>query len=180
MKKFLLILVILFVSGVIAADICISGLQEENIWINMSDFQTYAYSKVTFKDVIWNMLYARGKIMLCLIVLGLTPWREKMPGIFLGIFLFCLGFFSMSCILELGFVGIVIAIASIFPHGIFYVTIFLILYKRQSHYGYQAGKNIGQMMATYLFILLLFVTGCVMECVMGVHFIPWIIRLSLV
>lgn len=172
MKKSFIILVILFLSGIITADICIGGLQEDNIWMNLATFEEYATSKVAFKDVIWNMLYTRGKLMLCLMILGLTPWKEKMLAIFGCVFSFCFGFFAMRCIMELGFVGIVIAIASVFPHGLFYLGMFFVIYKRQSRYRHK--------IATYIFALLLFITGCVMECVMGVHFIPWVIRLSMI
>lgn len=180
MRKLLLILGILFACGAITADICIQGLQSENILINTEEFQNYAYSKVAFKEVIWNMLYERGKLIICLFVLYLTPLRDKMPFIFIGIFSFCLGFFTMNCIELLGFVGVCVALASVFPHGIFYVGIFLIMYRNQSVRGYRTKEKTPQLLATYVFMLLLFITGCVMECVMGVHFIPWIIRLSLV
>lgn len=180
MKKFLLVLAILFISGIITADICFGGLRSENIWMNLDVFKAYAYSNVTFKDVIWNMIYERGKMAIGFIILGLTPLRNRMPVIFVSLFSFCFGFFGMSCVLEVGFVGVIIAISSVIPHGLFYVGMLLFLYRNNSIYGYGSAKNLSQIIATYLFVILLFVTGCIIECVMGVHFIPWIIRLSMV
>ena len=180
MKKYLFVLVVLFVSGFIASDICASGLNNENILINQDIFKAYAYANIAFKDVIWNMLYERGKLILCLLVLCITPFKNQMPVIFTSVFTFCFGFFMMSCILVLGFIGVVVAIASILPHGLFYIGLFVLSFRRSDLH--RIGKSVGiaQFAGTYLFMLLLYVTGCVMECVMGVHFIPWVIRLSLV
>lgn len=180
MKKILLIFAIIFVSGIIAADICVSGLKNENMLINIEVFKNYAYADTIFKQVIWNMLYERGKLIVCLLVLCITPLRNHMPIIFACVFSFCFGFFMMSCVLVLGFIGVIVALSSILPHGLFYIGIFVILFRRFNMHGYRPNKGVAQSVGTYLFMLLLYVTGCVMECVMGVHFIPWVIRLSLV
>lgn len=180
MKKFFLMLALLFVSGIIAADICVQELQGNDIVMNLDVFKSYAYSKVVFKDVVWNILYERGKLFICLLILCITPLREKMPVLFMSVFSFCFGFFLMSCVLAVGFVGIVVAFASVLPHGLLYVGVFALLYRNHSAGGYRQMEKIPQRIATYLFMLLLFITGCVMECVMGIHFIPWVIRLSLV
>lgn len=180
MKRFLIVLALLFLSGVLVADLCIGQLQRENIWMNLELFKAYAYSNVTFKEVIWNMLYERGKLMIALIILGITPLRERLPIFFLSLFSFCFGFFLMSCVSEIGFIGIVVALASVIPHGFFYVGAFVALTGGASSRGDYQNNGLRQAVVTYLFAGLLFITGCVMECVMGVHFIPWVIRLSFV
>ena len=180
MKRFLLVLAILFISGIIAADLCVQELQGKDILTGPEVFKGYAYSKVAFKNVVWNILYERGKLMVCLLILFLTPLRNKMPVIFFGVFSFCFGFFMMNCILALNFVGIIVAIASVIPHGLLYMGVFGVLFQSHPGRGYRSTEKIPQKLATYLFLLLLFITGCVMECVMGIHFIPWVIRLSLV
>lgn len=180
MKRFLLVLAILFISGMIAADICAQELQGEDVLTGLDVFKGYAYSKVVFKNVVWNILYERGKLMLCLLILFLTPLRDKIPVLFLGVFSFCFGFFMMNCILALKFVGVLVAIGSVIPHGLLYMGVFGVLYRNHSGRGYRSAEKIPQKLATYLFLLLLFITGCIMECVMGIHFIPWVIRLSLI
>lgn len=180
MRRLFLILAILFISGLIAADICVGGLQGDNQWLTIDVFKEYAYSNVAFKDVIWNMLYERGKLIIGLAIIGFTPLRNKLPIFLMSIFSFCFGFFVMSCTLVLSFVGVIIAFASFLPHGLFYMGIIAILSREHSVGSYRSKDSLVQIITTYLFVLLLFLSGCIMECVVGVHFVPWVIRLSLV
>lgn len=180
MKKIILTLLILFVCGMFAADICIQNLVEQNIILSMEVFKEYAYSKIGFKDVIWNMIYDRTKQFLCLLLLRITPLREYIPLIILGILFFCLGFFTMSCVLAIGFVGIVVGLASILPHGLFYAGAYLMIDRKRRVQNFKHYQDIAKGSITYVLMILFFITGCVIECVMGVHFVPWIIRLSFI
>ncbi len=178
MRKWILTLCILMISGMIVADICLVGLEEAGVLIDKEVFQSYAYSLVGFQETIWNLLYERIKLVAFLILLFLTPIRKYLPVIFAGVFAFFYGFFFMNCILTLGFVGVVVGLGAVFPHGIFYVAIFLSLLGREGRHTYRRGKLIPQNILTYILAVLFFLTGCILECIMGVHFIPWIIRLS--
>ncbi len=180
MKKIFLTFLILFICGMFAADICIENLADQDIILSLEVFKEYAYSKIGFKDIIWNMIYDRTKQFICLLLLRLTPVREYIPLVVLGILLFCLGFFTMSCILTIGFVGIVVGLASILPHGLFYAGAYLMVNKERRLRSYNHHQSLVQGTASYVLMILFFITGCVIECVMGVHFVPWIIRLSFV
>lgn len=175
-----MILVIVCICGIVVADVCVHNLQDSKALLDMEIFKNYAYADIAFKNVIWNMLYERGKLLLGLFVLCLTPIKNKIPVICTGIFVFCFGFFLMSSILALGFVGIFVALGCVFPHGVLYTIIFVILYRKHVGRSYHQGKSLTGEVVTYLFLILLFVTSCVMECVIGIHFVPWVIRLSLI
>ena len=180
MKKILLALVIVFLCGIIVADISVNKLLDTEVILNAEILKTYATSKIVFNDVIWNLLYERIKQFICILLCRITPLRNYISIVIIVILLFCLGFFTMSCVLAVGFVGILIGIASVFPHGVFYYGSYRFLCAREKIYAYQNPSVIPQKIVTYVLAILFFVTGCVLECVIGVHFIPWLIRLSMI
>ena len=118
MKKFIVILCIFFICGVISADICIENLMYSNVLLELDIYREYANAGLAFRDVFWNILYERAKLVLFLLLLCFTPMREYITVLFLSVFSFLWGFFFMSCVAELGLVGVVIAITAVIPHGI--------------------------------------------------------------
>lgn len=180
MKKFFFVLIIIFICGVLSADICLKQIQESDIFIGLEVYEQYATSKIVFKDVFWNVFYERVKLFTGIVLLCFTPLKERLGIILAPIFSFIWGFFLMSCIVELGVAGLVVGLASVLPHGILYGgSIWFLLggiRKQRYHVKNQTATNLGR----YIFVLLLFVTACVIESLVGTHFIPWVIRLSLV
>lgn len=178
-KKFLLMLILFFICGFVSADLCMEELKESNGLLCLEVYEGYANAKLIFKDIFWNVFYERIKLFVIFILFLFTPLRDKLSIIILSVFSFIWGYFFMSSIAELGIAGVVVAFASILPHGLVYAFVFgLLLQKRQKRY-YQRDKFMINM-GWYLFLLLLFLTGCVMESLVAVHFVPWVIRLSLI
>lgn len=180
MKKFLIVLIIIFICGILSADVCIEQIQESDILVDIDYYKEYANAKLAFKDVFWNILYERIKLFCVLLLLCFTPLKEKIGAILAPVFSFIWGFFLMSCIVELGIAGLVVGLASVIPHGILYGgAIWIVLSKRRTR-SYHMKDRIPLNIATYLFMILLFITACVVESLVGTHFIPWVIRLSLI
>ena len=180
MKKSLIILSIVFVCGIITADVITNRLINTEIILSMDILKKYAYSELFFNNVIWNLMYERLKQYICILLFRITPLKNYISIILDGIILFCFGFFTMSCVLAIGFVGIIIGIASIIPHGLLYFGSYHLMSQQNRVYSYQKSGKIPQRILTYILAIMFFITGCVIECVIGVHFIPWIIRLSLI
>lgn len=86
----------------------------------------------------------------------------------------------MSCVAELGLVGVVIAITAVIPHGILYMGILFLILHRNEKYNYHQRDRMVFGSVTYVAVILLFLTGCIIESLMGTHFIPWVIRLGLI
>lgn len=61
MKKFLFIFIIIFICGILSADICLKQMQDSEVLIGLTMFEKYATAEISFKDVIWNLLYERVK-----------------------------------------------------------------------------------------------------------------------
>ena len=179
MKKFLIILIIIFICGILSADVCVKQMKDNSIIIGIEVYEQYANAKLTFKDVFWNILYERIKLFGVLILLCFTPIKERLGGILAPLFSFIWGFFLMSCIIELGVAGLVVGLASVLPHGILYGGVIAVLLGRRRR-SYYTKNRIAVNIGIYIFLLLLFTTACIIESLIGTYFIPWVIRLSLI
>ncbi len=180
MKKFFLMLAIIFICGIISADVCIDIVKDSSVLIDLEIYKGYANAKLLFHDVFWNILYERIKLVVFIILLCFTPLRNYLAILIVSVFSFIWGFFIMSCIRELGLAGVVVGIASVIPHGLFYgALIMMMLGGGEVHsYTYQNRGGIALNIANAIIMILLVVTGCVMESLVSTHFIPWVIRLS--
>ena len=180
MKKFLLMLLILFLCGIISADLCIEKLANSSSLLDIELYEGYANANIVLKDMFWNIFYERVKFVLILILLCFTPIREWISVLLISIFCFAWGFFFMSCVTELGLAGIVVGIASVLPHGLLYGGIVMVLSIHKNSHSYYHRDTTPFSLVTYIAIILLFITGCIIESIMGTHFIPWVIRLALI
>lgn len=180
MKKFLIVLIIIFICGVLSADVCIKQIQDSNMVMGLDFYQEYAHAGLTFKNVFWNILYERIKLLVFLLLLCFTPIKERIGVLLVPVFSFSWGFFLMSCIIELGIAGLVVGLASVIPHGLLYGGVIWMVLGKYRTRSYHTRDRIALRIATYIFMMLLFLTGCVMESLVGTHFIPWVIRLSLI
>lgn len=182
MKKFFLMLAIIFICGVVSAEVCMDLLNDSSVLLDLEVYKGYANAKLFFQDVFWNILYERIKLFVFIILLCFTPLRNFLAGLIVSVFSFIWGFFIMSCIAELGLAGVVVGIASVIPHGLFYgAMIMMMLSGREGHsYTYQNSERIALNIANVVIMILLLITGCVLESLVSTHFIPWVIRLSLI
>ena len=180
MKKFLIILIIIFICGILSADICLEQIKQSEVLVGLDFYEQYSKTKFAFKDVFWSVLYERIKVFSLLLLLCFTPIREKISIILIPLFCFIWGFFLMSSIIELGVAGLVVGLASVLPHGIFYGgVIFMVLSRQQNRYYHSKNRMVSNVGMFFLGILL-FSTGCIIESLIATHFIPWVIRLSLI
>ena len=175
-------LAIIFISGIISADVCVDILKGSSVLLDLEIYKYYANAKLVYQDVFWNILYERIKLFAFITLLCFTPLRSYLVSIIVSVFSFIWGFFIMSCIRELGMAGVVVGITSVVPHGLLYgILIMMILGGGNRHsYTYQNRGRIVLNIANTIIIILLLLTGSVMESLVSTHFIPWVIRLSMI
>ena len=180
MKKILIMLILFFICGFVSADLCVEELKESNVILETEIYESYANAGFSFKDIFWNILYERLKLLFLVILLFFTPLREKLSVILLSLFSFIWGYFFLSCIVQLGIVGLVVAIAAVFPHGLLYAAVAVFLLQKGYHRYYHPGRTMLMGVGKYLVLFLMFLTGCVVEGLVATHFVPWVIRLSFI
>lgn len=180
MKKSVFLLLLLLICGMVSADVLATMSDFENIVIGAKEYRAYAYSEVAFKEMFWKLLYARGKMLVMLALISILPIREKILPFIAYLFTYGYGFFFMSCLMEMGIAGIPISLSAILPHGILYGIGISLMFRRRELRSYQMNKRIGYQAGGAVMIVLLFITGCIIECFIGTEFMPWVIRLSMI
>ena len=173
-------LTILFVCGIVSADVCIGIINESSVLLDMEVYKGYANAKLIYREVFWNILYERLKLFAFILLLYFTPLNRFLGVLLASIFSYIWGFFIMSCITELGLAGIVVGIFSVLPHGLLYVALIIMLLGGESAYTYHSSGRIALSIANVIIMILLLLTGCVLESIVSTRFIPWVIRLSLI
>lgn len=180
MKKFFLMLMILFICGIISADVCIELIKDSNVLMDLEIYKGYANARLIYQDVFWNILYERLKLVFFVFLLCFTPLRKHLGILIVSIFSFIWGFFIMSCISELGLAGVVVGIGSVLPHGLLYGALIIMLLGVKNVHSYHYKGEMVLNVVNVIIMILLLITGCVLESLVSTHFIPWVIRLSLI
>ena len=180
MKKIFIMLLLLFLCGIISGDFIAESLKEDGVLLGIEVYKEYAYSKPIFEEIFWQILFERCKCLMIVGILIMTPIRKVIPLVLVGIAVFILGFFTMSNIISLGVVGLLIAIATFLSQFLFYGGMVFVIYGRGGRRKLRQGEKIALRTLTIVLAMMLFVAGCVVESLVGVHLIPWMIRLSLV
>ena len=177
---FVIILIIIFICGVLSADVFIKQILDSKVLVGMDFYEQYSNAKPLFRDVFWSILYERIKLFILLLLLCFTPIKERIAVILVPLFSFVWGFFLMSSIIQLGVAGLVVGLASVIPHGILYASVIGFILSRRSVKHYHMKNRVAQNIGMVFLMVLLFLTGCIIESLVGTHFIPWVIRLSLI
>lgn len=180
MKKSFFMFLILFVCGILSADVCIDIIHGSSVLMDLESYRGYADAQFVYQDVFWNVLYERIKLFIFLLMLCLTPFKRYLGIFFAGIFSFMWGFFMMSSIRILGLAGVVVGIASVLPHGILYGALLMVVLSERNLYTYHKNNQILIYVLNGVIMLLLLLTGCVLESLVSMHFIPWVIRLGMI
>jgi hypothetical protein len=180
MKKIWIMLLLLFLCGIISGDFIAESLKEDGVLLGIEVYKEYAYAKPLFEVIFWQILFERCKCLMIVVILILTPLKKIIPLILIGLAAFILGFFIMSNMISLGAVGLLIAIVTFLPQLLFYGGMTLILYRGHGRHKLRQGEKIAFRTLTIVVAMMLFVAGCMVECLVGVHLIPWMIRLSLI
>lgn len=174
-------LFIFFVCGMISADVGLDMISESSALIDLDKYIEYANANLVYKDVFWNILYERLKLFGFILLLCFTPIKKYLGMLLVSIFSFIWGFYIMSCITQLGLAGVVVGISSVIPHGLLYGSLIMMMLGEQDTYIYYRGRGkIAYNILTCIVMILFLLTGCVLESLMSTHFIPWVVRLSLV
>lgn len=180
MKKIWIMLLLLFLCGMISGDLIAESIKEDGVLLGIEVYKEYAYSKPVFEEVFWQILFERCKCLMIVTILIMTPLRKVIPLVLIGVAVFMLGFFTMSNLISLGAVGLLIAIVTFLPQLLFYGGMVLVFIGREERKKLRSGEKIAFRTLTILLVMMLFVAGCVVESLVGVHLIPWMIRLSLI
>ena len=180
MRKIWIMLLLLFLCGMISGDFIAESLKEESVLLGMDVYKEYAYSKLVFEEIFWQILFERCKCLIIIVVLVLTPFRKILPLLLIGAVTFMLGFFIMSNMIGIGGVGLLISIVTFIPMLIFYGGMALLLLRGRDRTTLRQGRKMAFRVMTVVLSVLFFGAGCIVESLVGVYLVPWMIRLRLI
>ena len=180
MKRLVIVLLIVFLCGMICANVVTKGLAQEGVLLDEEFYKEYAVDKLVFETIFWQILIQRCKGLIRIIVLSLTPLKKWMPPILCIGATFVMGFFLMCNTMAMAGVGFLSAIATFIPMVGCYGGMGILLYRGQEHNIRNKVQKVGVKTLSIMVATLLFVLGCVLESLVSVHLIPWMIRLSMI
>ena len=180
MRKLWIMLLLLFLCGIISGDFIAESLKEDGVLLGIEVYKEYAYSKLRYEEIFWQILFERCKYLMIVMLFILTPLKRIIPLLLMGISTYMLGFFIMSNMISMGVVGLLIALVTFLPLLLFYGGMVLILTREKNRATLRQGKKVAIKALSIVLSGMLFVAGCVVEALVGVYLVPWMIRLSLI
>ncbi len=167
MKRKYMILVILLLAGIFAAQLFGTEFLRTYGFLNEYNLQTYAKADLDKLALFWNVLWARGKLFLLLVLLSSTPAKKwLLSGLEIAA-AFLTGFYGTACVVCEGALGIGLFFLSLFPHGLLYAAAFVGFLRIERPLMYGRKKHIFSYILANVIVLLLLLTGCILETGVG-------------
>lgn len=176
MKKDIGILLLFLLLGILVAELL--GDEFLVTYGFLSEYQLHSFgtANIDRMNLFWNVLWERGKGMLVIALISATPLRGMLPRVGEGILGFVLGFFASVCVLQMGFLGILVVFAALLPHGAVYLIALILLYQLKPTYTSEGRKRKAGFFLRILVIWMLFLVACLMETYIGTGLLQMIIR----
>ena len=176
MKKTFILFLILFLAGVLSAQLFGSEFLATYGFLNEYHLQSFAAAKIQKVDLFWNVLWERGKLFLFLTILLLTPARRAVPSITGGLLSATAGLYGTACVMLFGIRGVGLFFCSLLPQWIFYFLAGFFLFRLQRPVLNNTGKEKVSYVFSVLLILILIVVGCIVEVTFGMGLLQWCLR----
>lgn len=176
MKKTFILFLILFLAGVLSAQLFGSEFLATYGFLNEYHLQSFAVARIEKVDLLWNVLWERGKLFLLLTVLLFTPTRRAVPAITGGLLSATAGLYGAACVMLFGIRGVGLFFCSLFPQWIFYFLAGFFLFRLQRPVLNNTGKEKASYIFSVFLILILIVVGCIVEVTFGMGLLQWCLR----
>lgn len=167
MKRKGIIFAILLIAGIFGAQLFGTEFLRTYGFLNEYNLRAFARADLDKLNLFWNILWARGKLFLLLVILASTPARKWLLSGLEGILAFLIGFYGAACVICEGALGIGIFFLSLFPHGLLYGAAFFGFLHIERPVFYSKKKHVLSYILAIAIVLLLLVIGCILETGVG-------------
>ena len=158
--------IVLFLAGVLLAQLLGSTYLTETL-LGADHLTNFAGQPLDPEELFFPILWKRGKLFFLIFLLCLTSFRRVVSKCLPVILLFVLGFYAGLCLACQGILGIGICFLSVFPHGVIYIFVLYLILHMKKPIQYSGKRYILTEFVSVLFVLLLFVAGCLLEATVG-------------
>ncbi len=166
----MILLVVGFFIGVIYENIILKKHFATTEIFSKSNLQRFLQTDVIAEKYFWYVIKDRLFFLLLICVLGCTKWKKTIVTICLLLIGFFSGTLCVASALALGMKGIILFIAGLFPHMLFYGFLYGLLFIYWFHYPEKQWNR-----AKLLFVFLMFIVGIVLE----IYVNPIIVKLMI-
>lgn len=116
-----------FVTGILYANLIAQDSIRQIGVFTENHLSQYVREHITESEYLWYIVRRRGVLLGLLFLAGGTRWKKMGAIIFLIWMSFLMGILLCSAVLQMGGKGIVICVAGLLPHTLFYLCSYVIL-----------------------------------------------------
>lgn len=179
MRKITWTCVALFLAGILCTQLIGYEKLRELTQVDGATLLQYANTQVDLVQRYFNVLWERMKMSALLVLLAASRLGNKAPVVVLCGFCFVMGLFGGVCMVGVGWPGILLALASLFPQCLLYVAAVWIALRVMSGRGQfvRGRKTILQNVMYELLAAMLMILGTILETTAGHALVCYVIRL---
>ena len=137
-----------------------------------SNLQLYLQTDIITNKYLWYVVKERLLFLSVICLISCIKWKKVFVILFLLYIGFVMGSLTVAAVMQLGALGILLTIAGILPHGLFYgagYSILLIYWYRFPTQSWNRTK--------LLFVVIMFFMGMIMEIYVNPIVVKWVIGL---
>lgn len=163
-------LVVGFLSGVIYENVITRNQVVTTELFLKSNLQRYLQTDVIAEKYVWYVIKERVIFLLIVCILSCVKWKKIFVTMCLALIGFFSGVFCVSAVLQLGMKGILLCIAGMFPHMLFYGLLYGMLFVHWFRFPERQWNR-----TKMLFVVVLFIIGFFLEVYVNPIIVKFII-----
>ncbi len=140
--------------------------------LTQSNIRQYLNTDIIAEKFVWYVTKERLLLLTIICLLSYIKWKKMLVGLSLCIMGFLGGVFTVSVILQFGAKGIIFAIASMIPHGLFYGMAYFMLLTYWFQYPKMKWNR-----TKLIFVIVMFLMGIILETYVNPLLVKWSIKL---
>ena len=137
-----------------------------------SNLELYLQTNIISEKYLWYVAKARLILLATICIFSFFRWKKVFVILCLSMCGFFAGMMSVAAVMQLGIKGILLCIAGILPQGFFYVMAYSMLFLYWFRYPESRWNR-----AKLLFVIIMFLTGIVLETYINPILIKLIIKI---
>ena len=165
-------LVVGFLIGIIYENVAVKGTGG-----SLEIFRSYFFERLEEVSIIpekfiWHVIQTRIVSILIIVLIGCLKWKKTGAIVWCGWTGFLLGALVVSAIIQMGLKGLLMIVVGMFPHMLFYIPSYVILFM----YIYEYPKIQWNWSKT-IFVFLIVVMGIILESYMNPIIVKFVAKI---
>ncbi|MGN0341317.1 MAG: stage II sporulation protein M [Roseburia sp.] len=153
-----------FLTGIILANIYQSSVANHYGIVNSYFLQQLKQTRIDRADYLFYVLEIRLPVLLGILILGMTSVYAIVHFLYVSWFGVSFGFLVVTSIMNLGLDKVLFILMSVFPHGIFYLLVYVgILHLQWQYHRDTHRRRLREWMVLWILMGMTFLIGVLLE-----------------